>query len=102
MQEQTRQAAARGDAAVTPLAELELMPYLDKDGMVAKVDTKGVKASVYAVYDEVRNGPPSEFLVAHSSILVACGDGCGWCISSGHTFPLPACFDVLTVLALKR
>lgn len=55
MQEQTRQAAARGDAAVTPLSELELIPYLDKEGMVSKVDTTGVKASVYAVYDEVKD-----------------------------------------------
>lgn len=53
MQEQTKQAAARGDAAVTPLAELEFVPYLTEEGMVAKVDTAGVKASVYAVYDEV-------------------------------------------------
>eukprot|EP00904_Undaria_pinnatifida_P007530 jgi/Undpi1/3907/HiC_scaffold_16.g07275.m1 len=52
LQEDTKQAAARGDAAVTPLAELELMPYLDEDGMITKVDTTGVKASVYAVYDE--------------------------------------------------
>lgn len=55
LQEDTKQAAARGDAAVTPLAELELMPYLDEDGMITKVDTTGVKASVYAVYDEVSN-----------------------------------------------
>lgn len=53
MQEQTKQAAARGDAAVTPLAELEFVPYLTEEGLVAKVDTTGVKASVYAVYDEV-------------------------------------------------
>lgn len=52
MQEQTKQAAARGDAAVTPLAELEFVPYLTEEGLVAKVDTTGVKASVYAVYDE--------------------------------------------------
>lgn len=57
MKEQTRQAAARGDAAVTPLADLEFNSFLDKDGKVASVDTKGVKASVYAVYDEVRNTP---------------------------------------------
>lgn len=54
MQEQTKQAAARGDAAVMPLADLEFIPFLDKGGKVASVDTKGVKASVYAVYDEVR------------------------------------------------
>ena len=54
MQEQTKQAAARGDAAVTPLADLEFIPFLDKDGKLTTVDTKGVKASVYAVYDEVR------------------------------------------------
>lgn len=53
MQEQTRQAAARGDAAVTPLADLDLTPYLDENGMITKVETKGVKASVYAIYDEV-------------------------------------------------
>lgn len=29
------------------------MPYLTEEGMVSKVDTTGVKASVYAVYDEV-------------------------------------------------
>ncbi|CAM9846803.1 unnamed protein product [Ectocarpus sp. 12 AP-2014] len=52
MKEQTRQAAARGDAAVTPLADLEFHSFLDKDGKVASIDTKGVKASVYAVYDE--------------------------------------------------
>lgn len=57
MQEQTRLAAARGDAAVTPLADLELRSFIDKDGKVASVDTKGVKASVFAVYDEVRNTP---------------------------------------------
>ena len=54
MQEQTKQAAARGDAAVTPLADLEFIPFLDKDGKLTTVDTKGVKASVYAVYDEAR------------------------------------------------
>lgn len=54
IQEQTKQAAARGDAAVTPLADLEFIPFLDKDGKLTTVDTKGVKASVYAVYDEVR------------------------------------------------
>ncbi|CAM9356376.1 unnamed protein product, partial [Ectocarpus sp. 8 AP-2014] len=52
IKEQTRQAAARGDAAVTPLADLEFHSFLDKDGKVASIDTKGVKASVYAVYDE--------------------------------------------------
>eukprot|EP00752_Nemacystus_decipiens_P012228 g10840.t1 len=52
MKEQTKQAAARGDAAVTPLADLEFIPFLDKDGKLTTVDTKGVKASVYAVYDE--------------------------------------------------
>lgn len=54
IREQTQQAAARGDAAVTPLADLELVPFLDKDGKLTKVDTKGAKASVYAVYDEVK------------------------------------------------
>lgn len=54
MQEQTRQAAARGEAAVTPLDELEFVPYIAEDGKISKVDTTGVKASVYAVYDEVR------------------------------------------------
>lgn len=64
MQEQTKQAAARGDAAVTPLADLEFIPFLDKDGKLATVDTKGVKASVYAVYDEVRE----EYTPTHSCI----------------------------------
>lgn len=54
IREQTKQAAARGDAAVTPLADLDFVPFLDKDGKLTQVDTKGVKASVYAVYDEVR------------------------------------------------
>ncbi|CAM9722925.1 unnamed protein product [Scytosiphon promiscuus] len=52
IQEQTRQAAARGDAAVTPLAELEFIPFVDEEGKVTSMDTTGVKASVYAVYDE--------------------------------------------------
>ncbi|CAM9377011.1 unnamed protein product [Pylaiella littoralis] len=52
MREQTQQAAARGDAAVTPLADLEFIPFLDKDGKLTKLDSKGVKASVFAVYDE--------------------------------------------------
>lgn len=56
MREQTQQAAARGDAAVTPLADLEFIPFLDKDGKFTKLDSKGVKASVFAVYDEVRRG----------------------------------------------
>lgn len=38
---------------MTPLADLEFIPFLDKDGKLTTVDTKGVKASVYAVYDEV-------------------------------------------------
>lgn len=53
MREQTQAAAARGDATVTPLADLELVPFLDKEGKLTTLDTKGVKASVYAVYDEV-------------------------------------------------
>ena len=69
MQEQTKQAAARGDAAVTPLAELEFVPYLTEDGMVAKVDTTGVKASVYAVYDEVSEIRQTEALAAGGSIV---------------------------------
>lgn len=51
--EQTKQAAAKGDAAVTPLADLDFIPYIDGEGMVTNLDTAGVKASVYAVYDEV-------------------------------------------------
>ncbi|CAN0423237.1 unnamed protein product [Ascophyllum nodosum] len=50
--EQTRQAAARGDATVTPLAELDFIPYIDGDGMITKVEKAGVKASVYAVYNK--------------------------------------------------
>jgi len=53
MREQTQAAAARGDAAVTPLADLEFIPFLDTEGMLTTLDTTGVKASVYAVYDEV-------------------------------------------------
>lgn len=55
MMEQTRQAAARGDADVTALADLEFVPYIDDAGMIPKLETSGVKASVYAVYDEVRS-----------------------------------------------
>lgn len=51
--EQTKQAAARGDAAVTPLAELECVPYIDENGMITNVADKTAKASVYAIYDEV-------------------------------------------------
>lgn len=61
MQEQTRQAAARGDAAVTPLADLELISFVDKEGKVTPMDTTGVKASVYAVYDEV-NGATAQVI----------------------------------------
>ena len=77
MQEQTKQAAARGDAAVTPLAELEFVPYLTEEGMVAKVDTTGVKASVYAVYDEVSESRhvesrTAEWLDCRVAIIVWC------------------------------
>lgn len=55
MVEQTRQAAARGDAAVTPLAELPFVPYIDENGLVTNAEDKSAKASVYAIYDEVNS-----------------------------------------------
>lgn len=66
MVEQTRQAAARGDATTTPLSELELVSYISEDGMVSKVDTKGVKASVYAIYDEVSRAWSYHWLGVHA------------------------------------
>lgn len=50
---QTKAAAARGDAAVTPLADLEFIPYINENGTITDVETKGAKASAYAIYDEV-------------------------------------------------
>ncbi|KAG5187073.1 hypothetical protein JKP88DRAFT_193903 [Tribonema minus] len=43
---------SRGDTAVDPLSSLPMIPYLNEEGLVSDVGAaRGVKASVYAVYD---------------------------------------------------
>ncbi|CEM28487.1 unnamed protein product [Vitrella brassicaformis CCMP3155] len=50
---ETDRLRASGDVSIPSLSSLPLMPYLTPDGKVTSADvTPGVKASVYAIYDE--------------------------------------------------
>ncbi|CAM9786023.1 unnamed protein product [Discosporangium mesarthrocarpum] len=53
--EQTRRSTASGESSVIPLANLEFLPYIDENGGITKLEVgEGVKASVYAIYDEAK------------------------------------------------
>lgn len=50
LRRQSAQAAAGGEAS--SLKSLELIPYLTDDGHIVDCTEPGVKASVYAIFDE--------------------------------------------------
>lgn len=53
-QDALRRQSAQGAGGVeaTPLKNLEFMPYLTEDGHITDPTQPGVKASVYAIFDE--------------------------------------------------